>query len=324
MELRHFRYFAALAEQLNFTRAAQKVHVTQSTLSQQIKQLETEIGCRLFSRIGKQVVMTEAGEQLLPKIKRALLDIEDGIRSLQGTAPPLSGALRLGVTHTFNIGLIPDCLAVFLREHPAVRVTIRELPADTIAQAIRAGEMDLGVTYRPRNGAGLSFQPLCHDEMVLVVPAGHPFAARKRVRMAELHRQRLILYTKDSATQQFLDEWFRSAGAEPIVAVEMNACAPMPALVRRLGTPAIISRLGAPDSPDLRLVPIESPTPLRTPGILWTSVEEPAATAKSFAAIIRHAVIGADAGSPGASVRRNRRPAVRIRDERTLRLIRSA
>ena len=86
MELRHLRYFAALAEQLNFTRAAETVHVTQSTLSHQIKQLETEIGHRLFDRIGKRIVITEAGEQLLGKVKLALSEIDDGLR----------GAARLG------------------------------------------------------------------------------------------------------------------------------------------------------------------------------------------------------------------------------------
>src|SRR3977135_2092176 len=90
MELRHLRYFAAVAEHLNFTRAAETVHVTQSTLSHQIKQLETEIGPRLFDRIGKRIVITEAGEQLLGKVKHALSEIDDGLRAVRGAAPQLS------------------------------------------------------------------------------------------------------------------------------------------------------------------------------------------------------------------------------------------
>src|ERR1700733_9627410 len=83
MELRHLRYFAALAEQLSFTRAAEKVHITQSTLSHQIKQLEDEIGLQLFDRIGKRVVMTEAGEQLLGRVTKALNEIDDGVRAVK-------------------------------------------------------------------------------------------------------------------------------------------------------------------------------------------------------------------------------------------------
>ncbi len=85
MELRHLRYFAALAEELSFTRAAAKVHVTQSTLSHQIKQLEAELGQPLFSRIGKRVVITEAGEMLLAGVTRGLREIDDGVRSLKAT-----------------------------------------------------------------------------------------------------------------------------------------------------------------------------------------------------------------------------------------------
>ena len=107
MELRHLRYFAALAEQLNFTRAAETVHVTQSTLSHQIKQLETEIGHRLFDRIGKRIVITEAGEQLLGRVKHALSEIDGGLRAVRGSAQQLSGNLCIGVTHTFNVPCCP-------------------------------------------------------------------------------------------------------------------------------------------------------------------------------------------------------------------------
>ena len=293
MELRHLRYFAALAEHLNFTRAAQQVHVTQSTLSHQIKQLELEIGCRLFDRVGKRVVMTEAGERLLPQFKHALQEIDDGLRTVKGAAAQLSGHLHIGVTHTFNISLIPLCVAEFLRKHRSVCVSVKEMHADTIAKGLETGEFDLGITYRPHDDTDLSFEPLCHDEMALLVPAQHPFWNRKRVRMSELHRQELILYTKNTATQEFLDGWFKSAGAEPIVVVEMNACAPMPGYVRRLGIPCIMSPLGAPEAKDLRVVPIENPTPMRVPGILWSQTHEPTPAAKSFAAIVRHAIIGA-------------------------------
>ena len=297
MELRHLRYFAALAEHLNFTRAAQQVHVTQSTLSHQIKQLEFEVGYPLFDRVGKRVVMTEVGEQLLPQFKRALRDIDDGLRAIQGAATQPSGQLRIGVTHTFNISLIPLCVAEFLRKHRSVRISIKEMHADTIAKGLKEGEFDLGITYRPHENTDLSFEPLCHDEMALLVPAQHPFWSRKRVRMSELHGQELILYTKNTATQEFLDEWFKSAGAEPVVLVEMNACAPMPSYVRGLGVPCIMSRLGAPEAKDLRIVPIENPTPMRIPGILWSQMPAPTPVAKSFASIVRNAIIGA-AGKP--------------------------
>ena len=136
MELRHLRYFAAVAEHLNFTRAAETVHVTQSTLSHQIKQLETEIGHRLFDRIGKRIVITEAGEQLLGKVKHALSEIDDGLRAVRGSAQQLSGSLRIGVTHTFNVSLLPACIDTFLGKHPSVRVTVQEQNAESVSRGV--------------------------------------------------------------------------------------------------------------------------------------------------------------------------------------------
>ena len=114
MELRHLRYFVALAEQLSFTHAADKVHVTQSTLSHQIKQLEDELGCRLFDRIGKRVLMTEAGEAFLERVNNALREVDEGVWTVRKTSEELSGQLRIGATHTFNVRIIPKCIAMFI------------------------------------------------------------------------------------------------------------------------------------------------------------------------------------------------------------------
>jgi LysR family cyn operon transcriptional activator len=292
MELRHLRYFAAVAEHLNFTRAAETVHVTQSTLSHQIKQLETEIGHRLFDRIGKRIVITEAGEQLLGKVKHALSEIDDGLRAVRGSAQQLSGSLRIGVTHTFNVSLLPACIDTFLGKHPSVRVTVQEQNAESVSRGVEAQDFDIGIAYRPSNAMAISFQPLCNDEMALVVSPRHPLAARKRIRMVELHRQNLVLSTRDTTTRELLEGWFRSVGAEPIVVVEMNPIAPALALVRRVDIGAIISRQALTDVTDLRIVPIENPTPLRMPGILWNRNHQPTAAAKSFAVIVRNAVMG--------------------------------
>ncbi len=290
MELRHLRYFTALAEQLNFTRAAEMTHVTQSTLSHQIKQLETEVGHRLFDRVGKRITITEAGEQLLGRVKHALSEIDDGLRALRGAGQPLSGNLRVGVTHTFNVSLLPDCIDLFFRLHPSVRVTVQEQSAEAVGRGIEAQQYDIGIAYRPRSPAAITFEPLCNDEMSLVVSPRHPLAGRKRIRMVELHRQHLVLSTRDTTTRELLEEWFGSVNAEPLVVVEMNPIGPMLALVRRLDVGAIVSRQALTGVDDLRIIPIENPTPMRTPGILWSRGHEPTAAARSFAAIVRNAV----------------------------------
>ena len=104
MELRHLRYFVSLAECLNFTRAAERVHVTQSTLSHQIAQLEQELGTALFERLARRVVLTEAGESFLAYAAKALKEVDQGVSDLKRAAGELSGVVRIGATHTFNIG----------------------------------------------------------------------------------------------------------------------------------------------------------------------------------------------------------------------------
>ena len=288
MELRHLRYFVALAEYLSFTRAAERVHVTQSTLSHQIRQLEEEVGQPLFDRIGKKVVTTEAGELFLGFAARALKEVDHGIAMLRPGNSKLTGQLRIAATHTFNIGLIPECVALFLARHPTVQVCVEELPAEKISGRLLAGELDLGIAYRPTSPSALWFEPLYDEEMVLVVSTSHPFAGRKRIRMVELHQQRLVLLPAYFATRGLLDDCFKASGAEPLVVAEMSAIAPMLGLVSRTAIASIVASNAVPDSMSgLEVIPIESPTPIRTPGILWRLDAERSAATQFFAVIVR-------------------------------------
>ena len=294
MELRHLRYFAALAERLSFTRAAEQVHVTQSTLSHQIRQLEDGLGERLFDRIGKKVLLTEAGEALLPSVLRALREIDDGVRSLRGDGRVLSGRLRIASSHSFNINLVPGCLAVFLSRHPSVRVVVEELAASAIEQRLRDGAADLGIAYRPTDLEQLSFEALYEEQLVLAVRSLHPWAARKRVRMAELHQQPLLVLTSEFTTRRLLDGWLRNARAEPTILAEMNAWAPILGLVRRMDVATVVSEQAIPPDSGLVTIPLENPTPVRVPGLLLRRDIVHSAETKSFVGVLKEAVLRSD------------------------------
>lgn len=293
MELRHLRYFVALADCRSFTRAAERTHVTQSTLSHQIRQLEDEIGQPLFDRIGRKVVTTEAGELFLAFASRALKEVDQGIAMLKPGGGDLTGQVRIGATHTFNIGLIPECVALFLARHPTVQIRVEELAAEQIVARLRAGELDIGIAYRPGGPTDLWFEPLYNEEMVLVVADTHPLAGRKRIRMVELHQQRLVLLPGYFATRTLLDECFLACGAEPVVVAEMSTVAPMLGLVLRMPIAAIVAINAVPKAMSgLQMIPIESPTPVRTPGILWQREVAQSAPVKSFAVIVRKTALG--------------------------------
>ena len=277
----------AVADTLNFTRAAERVHVTQSTLSHQIKQLEDEIGELLFERNGKRVYLSESGEIFFGFATRVLRELDDGIRALKNAPNQHTGTIRIGTTHTFNIDFIPTCVAIFLQRFPSVKVTVTETTAAAINDAIRTGSLDIGIAYRPTEQNELIFQPLYNENMVLVVAEHHPFARRKRLRLSELHRYKLVLLSQEYATRQMLDEYFASCGVVPQVVAEMNTVSPMVSLVKRTELGTIISANAIGPAQGLRAIPLESPTPVRTPGIILRDSEEQEPLVRSFASIVR-------------------------------------
>lgn len=288
MELRHVRYFDAIAETLNFTRAAERLHVTQSTLSHQIKQMEDELGALLFDRSTRKIRLTESGEILRSYLTPALEQIDRGIQALHGEVEVLTGAIRLGTTPSFNTRMVPHCVSSFLQHYPGIQVTVQELSAAMIVSQLAAGQLDLAVSYRP-DGTDLWFEPLYNEELRLVVATSHPLAKRRRVRMVELHHVRMVLLHPQFQTRQLLDDCFEAAGAEPLVVVQFNSVAPMIELIRQTGLAGIIGETAVSPSADLRVVPLEDPTPIRTPGMLWKKGATRSPMIKHFASIIRRA-----------------------------------
>lgn len=287
VELRHLRYFLAVAERLNFTQAAARVHVTQSTLSHQIGQLEEELGHKLFDRSGGRVTLTAAGELFLPKAIKALAEIDSGIAIINDTTRELTGDLRIGSTPTLNMEVIPTCLALFAEQHPAMHVLVDEGTADTLIADMRAGRLDLVIAYRPFDLDGLLFEPLSTEEIVVVVNANHPWHSRKRVRMVELHRKELVLPPRKFTTRVQIDEALQAAGAEPLIATEVSSIATMLALVQRAPVAAIVSRSAVADHLGLHVIALEGPALVRTPGLIWLEDRPRAPAAASFAAIVR-------------------------------------
>ena len=287
MELRHLRYFLALADHLNFTRAAAAAHVTQSTLSHQIGQLEAELGQRLFDRSERRVTITAAGELFLPKVVKALAEVDSGIALLHTSTRTLTGMLQIGTTPTLNMGMVPHCIARFVKDHPSVHLMVDESTGDLLISNMQAGRLDLVIAYKPFDLEGLLFEPLCTEEMVLVVGAGHPLADRRRVRMVELHRRELVLPPRKFTTRLQLDEAFQAAGAEPFVAVECASLAAILSLVQQSPFATIVSRSALPNPTDLRAIALEGPSLVRTPGLIWTAERARSPAVAAFASIVR-------------------------------------
>jgi LysR family transcriptional regulator, cyn operon transcriptional activator len=264
------------------------VHVTQSTLSHQIKQLEDELAQTLFIRHGKRVALTEAGGVFLGAAWRALHEVDLGLGALKRVPDELTGQVRIGATQTFLSGVIPVCLAEFLVSNPLVQVTVEALDAASIRTKLLDESLDLGIGYVPLDKANLLFEPLYAEEMVLLVAKGHPFARKKKLRMLALHQHDMVLLPAAYATRQMLDDCFQAAGAQPRVRVEMNSIAAMIDLVARTQLAAIISTDVLLNRDDVVRVKLENPTPIRTPGLLWKRQIEHTTATRELASKLRN------------------------------------
>jgi LysR family transcriptional regulator, cyn operon transcriptional activator len=288
MELRHLRYFAALAEHFNFTRAAEATHVTQSTLSHQIKMLEDEVGYALFDRSGRKVLLTEKGTVLLPHVLRVLGEMDAGIRALSATSTVLSGRVRLGAIITVPFTLLAYALAHLVEAHPHVAVSLSELPGDVIEYQVRSRALDLGIVYRPKDTLDLWFEPVYRDELVFVVGPRHPLANRRGLRLAELHQQRIGVLS-GVETRTMMETYFRMVAAEPVIVADVNKVPPLVGMVTSCNIGVLVPRRSAALFPGVRAISLEYPTPVMELGLILNSTAELSLEATKLAHLIRTA-----------------------------------
>lgn len=220
MELRHLRYFIAVAEELNFTRAATRLHIGQPPLSMQIRDLEEEIGVRLFERGPRRVALSTAGERFLLHARRILDGVEEAVAEARLAARGELGELRVGFTSSLPFtDLLPDALNAYRRRFPQVRLQLREMFTPEQFQSLVRGELDVGFV-RLQAGtppAGIVLREVARNPLRLVVNAAHRLAGAAQVRLAELAGEDFISFPADVGTDLpgVLRALCRQAGFEP-------------------------------------------------------------------------------------------------------------
>jgi DNA-binding transcriptional LysR family regulator len=196
MELRHLRYFVAVAEELSFGRAALRLHIAQPPLSRQIRDLEREVGAPLFDRGSRGVALTAAGRAFLPEARLTLAQAERAQRSAQRAAQGETGRLRVGfVEAATHSGILPDVLGFFRMHLPAIGLSLLEMDSLQQAEALREGRIDLGLvgSVPPDADRWLQAEPVYGDPLVLAVPAAHALAGRKRFSLGDLATESFVL-----------------------------------------------------------------------------------------------------------------------------------
>ncbi|QET00785.1 LysR family transcriptional regulator [Cupriavidus pauculus] len=224
MDLRQLRYFVTVAEELHFGRAAQRLAMTQPPLSQQIQALEEEIGVRLFARTRRSVMLTPAGQQWLPEVRRVLADAGALPALAQRFARGEIGSLTLAFVSTADYGILPDLLRRFRARHPDVQLHLREATSDIQFDALMDGTIDAGLVIRPQMPAmphGLSYLPLVREPLVLAVPDGWR-PGTSAISLRDAAHEPLIVFPRRSAPAFYdiITGYYAREGLTPTVAQE--------------------------------------------------------------------------------------------------------
>src|SRR5215217_17341 len=189
MELRHLRYFVAVAEELHFGRAAARLRIAQPPLSRQIRDLEREIGAALFERVPRGVELTPAGRAFLPEARLTLSQAERAKRTAQRAALGETGRLRVGfVEAATHSGILPDVLSFFRAHLPSIGLSLFELDPLRQAEAFQDGRIDVGILHNPPLDAArwLRVEPIHTEPVILALPKAHGLAHRTRLTLASL------------------------------------------------------------------------------------------------------------------------------------------
>lgn len=264
MDLRHFRHFVILAEELNFTRAAARLHMAQPALSVQMRRLEKEVGTELLCREGRGTKLTDAGRVFLEHARLTLAAAKQSVIAAQQAAQGEIGRLSIGYSTAAEFRIFPTLVPAFKKTWPNVHLSFHQLGALQQIDGLRRDELDVGLTWLPIPTEEFYVVPLTNETFAAVVHANHPFASKASISIKALSREPLVLFARElnPTLYQELEQMFFRAGAEMNVAYELDSlvsllnfvameagCSVVPEYIRMLSPPGIVFKPLAP--PDL-------------------------------------------------------------------------
>ncbi|WP_137991940.1 LysR family transcriptional regulator [Streptomyces vilmorinianum] len=286
MQFQQLLYFVAVAETRHFTRAAERVHVSQPSLSQQIKALETELGAELFSRARGNIALTDAGETLLPLARRILADTDTARQEVQELVQLRRGRVRLGATPSLCTGLLPDVLRAFHDLHPGIRLLIEEGGSHDLVRELARGALDLALVVLPlpTPSPALTTVELLREDLVVVSSAAASAPAPGRpVRIADLREQPLVMFRHGYDLRELTVAACRTEGFEPQFTVEGGEMDAVLGFVRAgLGVAVVPAMVAARAGRDLRVTALARPGLRRTIALAHRSDVAPPRAAREL------------------------------------------
>jgi DNA-binding transcriptional LysR family regulator len=279
VELRHLRYFIAVAEELHFRRAAERLWIAQPPLSQQIKQLENEVGVLLLRRTKRKVELTEAGQVFLAEARRAVAQADHAAESARRAGRGEIGHLTVGFVGSSTYTVLPPVLRAFGKDHPGVEISLRELTTAQQLAALDARQVDVGFVRAPSDGGAVARSVLMEEEFVIALPQRHRLASRARVPLAELREDPFILFPRAVAAPLHdpIVGACQHAGFSPRVVLETTQTPVMISLVAAgMGVAMVPACVQALRLPRVLYKRLKEPGPRTNVTLLWRSRDESA------------------------------------------------
>jgi DNA-binding transcriptional LysR family regulator len=269
IELRHLTYFVTVAQKLNFSRAAEALHVAQPAISQQIKALEDELGVQLFDRMGKRVALTRAGEVLLPQAYQILAAVERAANEVRELGQLVRGSASLGAPPTVSTHLLPARLTQFKTLYPGLEVALREAGTQSLLAMIEAGQLDLAIVATEHLPPLVELVPFREEDYVLAVGLLHPLSRQRSVRLADLAGEAFILFPEGYKLREVTLTACRAAGFEPKVALDGGAMqSALEFVAAGLGV-ALVPELALTGAENIRGLTVSDQALRRQLGLVW-------------------------------------------------------
>jgi DNA-binding transcriptional LysR family regulator len=223
VEIRQLRAFMAIAESGTFTAGALRVHITQAAISMQIRQLENELGARVFVRAPRHVILTEAGEHLLQRARQILREHDAAVDEIAALAGAERGRLRIGSASAMILtDPLPKILKELRRQHPAAEVAVISGTSGALVDQILAGELDIAFVSLPVDVRGIQTERLSEDQLVAIASPRHKLAKQRTISAYTLAGEKLILGERGGNTRRLIDQFFAQAGVSLHVAMELS------------------------------------------------------------------------------------------------------
>ena len=222
METRLLRIFGAVAESGSLAAAASKLHLTPSALSHALKDLEAELGCRLFDRTARRMILNQAGEQFLNDIRPPLAALDQAAESLKKLGKWGQTRLRIGAAASICQHILPTVIRELKRSHDKIELQVESGDTAELVGLLRAGKVDLGIGLAPENQSGLDSRVVFRDELMFVFAPSHPWSVARTISREELSKQPLILYQRSSVTAQIVADYFKDLGVVPSTIMEIG------------------------------------------------------------------------------------------------------